>query len=155
MSRGQLQLTLSGGSVGGASLQALELHEDSHNVTRCHRLAHLLSCIVKLGLRAMFSSVGTGSLLAAGSGSVAVVGSGECSVQRCGKDWLGSGSWVGLVNSSSVVSMVNGDPHSPAPTPQKWQNPLGFAGRRSLHRSLRLIKYTERAVRVVRKAHQI
>lgn len=81
-------------------------------------------------------STGSGVMIVTASrqsrGSLSAVGSGIGSVHFLGGGWLGSGSEVGLVISSSVWKMVDTDPFftfSRAPTPQTRQIPLEDSSR--------------------------
>ncbi len=95
------------------------------------------------GSGAMRGSVtisGVGSLIAAGSGSAAAVGSGEHSVKRDGEGWLGSGSGVGLELCSAGQTEKNSPLFSSTHSTQAAKFSFGpSAGRRALHRSLRLL----------------
>ncbi len=103
--------------------------------------SHTWSVALSSGSGAMSGSVtlnGVGSVIAAGSGSAA--GSGEHSVQRDGEGWLGSGSGVRLELSSAGQMEKNSPLFSSTHSTQAAKFSFGpSAGRRALHRSLRLV----------------
>ncbi len=97
--------------------------------------SHTWSVALSSGSGAM-----SGSVTLNGVGSVIAAGSGEHSVQRDGEGWLGSGSGVGLQLSSARQMEKNSSLYSSTHSTQAANFSLGpFAGRRALHRSLRLV----------------
>ncbi len=111
-----------------------------HGVASSHTWSVTLLSPGSGAMRGSVTLNGVGAVIVAGSGSVAAVGSGEHSVQQDGEGWLGSGSGVGLELSSAGQMEKNSPLLSSTHSTQAAKFSLGpFAGRRALHRSLRLV----------------